>query len=313
MVNIRDIAKKANVSITTVSRVINGHPYVKEDKRERVLAIMEEIGYQINMNAVHLSKGITKRIGVIIPFVSHPYFSLLSGIYKGAFINKHHLLVMQTNYDNCVEVECLNMLKNREVDGIIIVSCELDQEIIADYKPFGPIVFCGEFVENFRCITIDHAAAFQLGLEELFHNGHTKIGYTLGRKNSHNSHVRALTYKNFMEIRTLPYDSKWIFDGAYTMEDGERIYHMWNKLRDKPTGLLVTNDQVAAGFLLAANKERNNLKSFVQIIGFDNQYISQLLSFSTIELPLIQMGETSFHLLFQEIKHVKLGHLLIKR
>jgi DNA-binding LacI/PurR family transcriptional regulator len=91
MANIKDIAKLAGVSVTTISRVINGHPYVSEEKREAVMRAMEETNYERNINAVHLIKGKTNLIGVMVPSIKRPYFGLvvegiaeeaLKGIYK---------------------------------------------------------------------------------------------------------------------------------------------------------------------------------------------------------------------------------------
>ena len=85
MSNIRDIAKLANVSVTTVSRVLNNHPYVKEDKRKAVWEAVEQLDYQQNINAVHLSKGKTSVMGVVLPYIKQPYFRrLLEGIADAA-------------------------------------------------------------------------------------------------------------------------------------------------------------------------------------------------------------------------------------
>lgn len=81
MATIRDIAEAAGVSVTTVSRVLNNHPYVSEDKRERVKKAMQSLGYRRNIHAVHLSKGFSDMIGVVLPSVNLPYFAdLVAGI-----------------------------------------------------------------------------------------------------------------------------------------------------------------------------------------------------------------------------------------
>src|SRR5690554_5152411 len=88
MTNIKDLAKRAGVSVTTVSRVLNQHPYVSEAKRIKVERAIDETGYLQNMNAVHLSKGKTNVIGVILPFLDHPYFAqVLIGISEKAQAN----------------------------------------------------------------------------------------------------------------------------------------------------------------------------------------------------------------------------------
>ncbi|MER2256753.1 MAG: LacI family DNA-binding transcriptional regulator, partial [Priestia megaterium] len=112
MTNIRDIAKKAGVSVSTVSRVLNHHPYVKEEKRRLVEQVIHELNYEQNINAVHLSKGKTNMIAVVLPFINHPYFSLLlEGVASQALEKHYQLVICQTNYDVKKEEEALHMLK----------------------------------------------------------------------------------------------------------------------------------------------------------------------------------------------------------
>src|SRR5690606_34576394 len=104
-------AKMAGVSVTTVSRVLNNHPYVSEEKRAAVLQAMERVNYQRNINAVHLSTGKTLLIGVAVPFTNHPYFGLLvEGIANEAIKNNYKLVLFQTNYEKDREIEALKML-----------------------------------------------------------------------------------------------------------------------------------------------------------------------------------------------------------
>ncbi|WP_368859077.1 LacI family DNA-binding transcriptional regulator [Cohnella sp. GbtcB17] len=100
MANIKDIAKLAGVSVTTVSRVINGIPYVSEEKKEAVLRAMEMTNYERNMNAVHLIKGKTNLAGVVVPSIKTPYFGLVvESIAEEALKNNYNLVLIQTNYE----------------------------------------------------------------------------------------------------------------------------------------------------------------------------------------------------------------------
>jgi DNA-binding LacI/PurR family transcriptional regulator len=106
MSTIKDIAKLAGVSITTVSRVLNNHPYVKDEKRRKVLQVIEELNYQQNMNALHLVKGKTFMVGVILPYADHPYFqSIVGGIIKAATLSEIAVLLCPTNYSQIDEIK----------------------------------------------------------------------------------------------------------------------------------------------------------------------------------------------------------------
>jgi DNA-binding LacI/PurR family transcriptional regulator len=121
MANIKDLAKMAGVSKTTVSRVLNNHPYVSEVKKNAVLEAIQSTNYQKNINAVHLSKGNTQLMGVVLPFSDHPYFAqLLKGIAKQAFNHNYKLVLFQTDYIESKEREALQMLKQKQIDSLII-------------------------------------------------------------------------------------------------------------------------------------------------------------------------------------------------
>jgi DNA-binding LacI/PurR family transcriptional regulator len=141
MTNIKDLAKMAGVSVTTVSRVLNNHPYVSEEKRNSVLEAIRVTNYQQNINAVHLSKGKTQMIGVVLPFSDHPYFALLiKGIAKQALEHHYKLVLFQTDYKESMELEALQMLKQKQIDSLIICSRACDWSTIEEYLPFGSIV-----------------------------------------------------------------------------------------------------------------------------------------------------------------------------
>ncbi|WP_345773417.1 LacI family DNA-binding transcriptional regulator [Paenibacillus sp. 19GGS1-52] len=123
MANIKDIAKLAGVSVTTVSRVINGHPYVSTLKKEAVQRAMEMENYERNINAVHLSKGKTNLIGVVVPSIRRPYFGMVvEGIADEAIKDNYTLVLIQTNYEVEREMDALMMLKLKQIDALIICS-----------------------------------------------------------------------------------------------------------------------------------------------------------------------------------------------
>lgn len=114
MANIRDIAKHADVSVTTVSRVLNEHPYVSKEKRERVQQAMAELGYLRNQQALTLSTGRTQRFVVVLPYLDHPYYGLfVNGLAKAALQKDYRLVMWQTEYRLDQERQALDLLKHR--------------------------------------------------------------------------------------------------------------------------------------------------------------------------------------------------------
>lgn len=184
MTNIKEIAQFAGVSVSTVSRVLNNHPYVSPDKRESVLQAIERLNYTRNINAIHLSKGKTNLLGIILPFTNHPYYgAIVNGITKQANAIGYHIVIFQTHYEREKEIQALNMLQMKQLDGIIICSRISEMKVLLSYQKYGPIILCEDTAQaELSSISIDHYAAFSCALEYVIAKGYTKIGYSLGRK-----------------------------------------------------------------------------------------------------------------------------------
>ncbi|MCM2535953.1 LacI family DNA-binding transcriptional regulator [Neobacillus pocheonensis] len=296
MTNIKDLAKMAGVSVTTVSRVLNNHPYVSEEKKNAVLEAIKVSNYFKNINAVHLSKGKTQLMGVVLPFSDHPYFAqLLKGIAKQALENNYKLVLIQTDYMERRELEALQMLKQKQIDSLIICSRTCDLSTIEEHLQFGSIVLCENIKGKKASSTfVNQYKVFFDALEYLYHKGHKKIGYCIGRKSGANSHNRELAYREFHEKYSLPYHPEYIIDKCLYFEDGDKVINQINKLDKPPSALLVTSDQVAAGIVICCQKQHISIPDEMAIIGFDNEPIAKMMNITTIEIPLLEMGKNLF-------------------
>ncbi|WNS78782.1 LacI family DNA-binding transcriptional regulator [Domibacillus sp. DTU_2020_1001157_1_SI_ALB_TIR_016] len=296
MVNIRDLAKMAGVGTSTVSRVLNDHPYVSEKSREAVLKAIKSTNYQKNINAIHLKMGKTFLIGVALPFLNHPYFGkLLEGISVEAERNNYKLVLFQTNYKVQRETEVLEMLKAKQIDALIICSKECEWEMIESYRVYGPIVLCEDTRNrNVSSVFIDHYENFLTALEYLYEKGHQRIGYCVGRRTGTNSEMREAAYRNFLKKHNQPFFDPYIFEGCLYLEDAKRMMEKFLKMKNPPTALLVTSDQVAAGILNICNHLQLSVPDDLAIVGFDNQPIAEIMSLTTFEMPLFEIGRKLF-------------------
>jgi DNA-binding LacI/PurR family transcriptional regulator len=296
MTNIKDLAKMAGVSVTTVSRVLNNHPYVKEEKRQAVLKAIAVSNYQQNINAVHLSKGKTSLVGVMLPILDTPYFaSLVTGIASEAVKNHYNLVVIQTNYELSREIAGLNMLKQKQIDGLIICSRACDWADIEAFIPYGPIVLCEDAKgKNVSATFIDHYKSFLKALEYLYGEGHRKIGYCIGRRTGTNSKFREQAYRDFLKKYNLPFNPDYVFGGCLYLEDGDRVVRGIRQMADPPTALLVTSDQVAAGIVTCAQRESISIPNQLALIGFDNQPIARMMNITTMDVPYVELGRKLF-------------------
>lgn len=304
MANIKEIARLAGVSVSTVSRVLNDHPYVSAEKRARVLEMVEQLKYARNMNAVHLITGKTRSIAIMLPYINHAYFSRLTeGIGGEALANHYRLVLYQTAYKTSKEHEVLEMLRNREVDGIIIVSMSTPVAVIEEYCRYGPILCCQDAGERaFSSIYIDHARAFRAGMDCLISKGHRHFGFTVGRMDSPSTKSRLEAYKKVLGELNEPFRQEWIMDGCLDIEDGASIMQRLQNMPKRPTAMMVTGDQVAAGLLWEAGKRGVSVPGQLAIIGFDNQPVSKLLGLTTIDNRLLEMGAEAFRILYRQIR-----------
>ncbi|MEH7073056.1 LacI family DNA-binding transcriptional regulator [Neobacillus drentensis] len=296
MVNIKDIAKLAGVSVTTVSRVLNNYPYISDEKKAAVLKAVQMTDYQQNMNAVSLRTGHTSLIGVVLPFSHHPYFGLLlNGIANEAIKHNHKLLLFQTNYEVEKEIEALRMLKEKRIDALIFCSRTCDWPIIQEYFPYGKIVLCEKIRDGSVSSTfVDHYKTFMGALDYLYDKGHRKIGYCIGRRSGTNSLDREAAYKDFITKHNLPFHSDYIYDHCLTFEDSIKVINKVKESNNPPSALLVTSDQTAAGIVTCCQKETISIPEDLALIGFDNQPIAKMMNITTFDIPYKEIGKKVF-------------------
>ncbi|WP_074608864.1 LacI family DNA-binding transcriptional regulator [Bacillus cereus group sp. BfR-BA-01350] len=303
MANIKDIAKMAGVSVTTVSRVLNDHPYVSEEKRKAVIEIVEKLNYSQNANAVHLSKGKTNIVGVILPYINHPCFdAMVGGMMEVALAHNYRVLLCQTNYNKKEEMKSLHMLKTKQLDGLIICSRANDWEMIEPYASYGTIIACEDNdISHISSVYTNHSAAFQLGMNHLIEKGYKKIGYCTGRKLGPSSQKRFDVYKRQLQSIDEEVNEEWIFTECFTLEDGVRVAHKLKGMQNLPEALIVAGDEVAIGVMTEVGKLGIQVPEDLAIIGLDNQPISQVLQLTTIDQNLKEIGKTAFEMFYRHI------------
>lgn len=292
MATIRDIARMTGYSITTVSRVINGHPYVEEQKRQTILAMMKELNYKPNKIAQKLSSGKTFNVGVIVPFVNHPFFDrILNGIMEEAFAQQYKVTLLPTNFDKALEKDYLEEFAAKGFDGLIVITRANHIETFRPYLENGPIVFCEDASgTDVPFVTIDQVGSVTASILYLKEQGVKRLGLTLGRSkrlscNSINTIAKAKElFPGFSE--------KDIFWDCIKAEDGEAAAVFF---KDRGVDGIITNgDEIAATILSQYGERKAPL-----IIGQENLLISRLLNFSTVEFHLHLCGREAFRL-FQE-------------
>lgn len=316
MANIIDVAKKAGVSISTVSNVINGTKHVGDDLTERVKQAISELGYHSNEMASSMKRRVTKNIGVILPNISMIFFpEVLNGIETAAQENGYRIFYFSTNYDYEKEKEYLKLLKNSWVDGIILDSCcvtdqieEYQKELISNVSnKYVPVVALETpFTANgISTITIDEVNYTKAAIEYLIRLGRKNIGLIIGPEKIPLCKNTMKGCKEALEKNGLCLQSSDIMHGDYFAESGYNAVKKALSDGAKWDAIFAENDQMAIGAIKAIKDFGLSIPEDIAIIGADGIFVSSLIDppLTTIDLPKYSMGYKSVQLLIDMIRN----------
>ncbi|WP_026833216.1 LacI family DNA-binding transcriptional regulator [Exiguobacterium undae] len=300
MANITEIAKTAGVSRSTVSRVLNNQPYVIAEKREAVLRAMKQLDYRPNQNAVHLSRGKTNVIGVMVPQINHPFFSqLIEGIGIACAERNISMLIHQTFNDREQEQQSFTQLRHKQIDGLIIGSSVSPSEVLERVCRDGPIVICEQREESLAQVSVDHQSGILAVLSHIVERGHTSLGLCLGNPVSGVGMIRRNTFDAFVQERDISVSPDWYFEENYSFADGKKVMNQLLMLTDRPTAIIVGNDYVAAGIIHQAKQEGIKIPEMLAVTGFDNQAIAEAMGMTTVAQPIERLGKEAVQVLDQ--------------
>lgn len=303
MVSIADVAKKANVSITTVSRVLNGssHP-VNEKTRERVLAAAKELNYLPSALAQAMVTQATRIVGVIVGDAIDPYFAT---IVRGAedVGREHGYLVIVCNSDRIPEIELqyLNTLGSYRVDGVIfagggLVDDEylqnLDKALEGFYRRGSICVSLAPQPFSSVSVMVDNEQLVKDAIAHLVELGHRSIAYVSGPELLMTTHIRLEGYKAALSSHGLVVRPEYIFDGDYTYESGLKTAKTINALEAKPTAVLASNDQMGIGCIIGLKELGYRIPQDISVMGIDNIISTQFVDppLTTVSMPLYDLG-----------------------
>ncbi|MCA1065223.1 LacI family DNA-binding transcriptional regulator [Rossellomorea sp. AcN35-11] len=305
MVTIKDVAKEAQVSVATVSRVLNNQGYVHEDTREKVEGAIERLQYRPNNVARSLFKKKSRMIGFIVPDITNPYFPQLVRAVEDV-TNKAEYTTFLCNSDEDIKKELMYMEKMQEnhIDGVIIVSNTLELKHIEGLKI--PMVALDRFFhQSIPSVTIDNYNEARKAVRHLLDRGCKRIAHIQGPEYIENSRLRQKAYEDEMKEQRLP---TIMCNGEYHLKDSERA--LMELLQSYPTidGVFAGNDVMAVGALKAASRLNLKVPDDLSIIGFDGIEWTETVSpeISTMAQPIYEMGKKAASMLLELIDGKKL-------
>ncbi|WEK53723.1 MAG: LacI family DNA-binding transcriptional regulator [Candidatus Cohnella colombiensis] len=305
-VGIKDIAARANVSIATVSYVLNGTRNVKLNTRERVLRVIQEMNYKPNNAAQSLKRKRTNTIGVIAEDVTvFNVPEIIDGIHDCAERMDMHILLTNLRLDkrvgrNLHQTEAyrqdvdnaVDELLSKQVEGIIYIGVH-PRDLTGLCDTLGkPIVYTYSYTQNDVSIQYNDEQASYEAMSYLVQHGHSRIAIISGTMNSTPSRLRFNGYYKAVTDFELPFDPQYIKMGNWEAESGYRLTQELLALRQRPTAILAMNDVMAVGVLRAATDLGVRMPEELSVMGFDNREFSDYLMprITTMSLPLHEMG-----------------------
>ncbi|KKO52318.1 LacI family DNA-binding transcriptional regulator [Paenibacillus sp. DMB20] len=313
-VTIKDVAKKAGVSPSTVSRVLSGHPRISRETSRKVKEIMEEMGYHPNIMAKSLVSKTTDSICVILPkpaeelFLNLFFMELIRGIVAQANRSGYDVLI-SSGANEKEEVEAVSRLLNgRRVDGAILLYSRQEDPVVDFLKSNGyPFVLVGRSDKHPDLLSVDtdNVQAAYDATKHLISLGHERIGFVSGPPNLVVSQDRLKGYSRALADSGLVMRKDWIVEGEFLQDSGYRAMSFFMNLPERPTALVIVDDIVSFGVLRGLRELGYRVPEDVSIISFNNISLTELSTppLSSVDIGIYNLGYTASQALIQSIRH----------
>ncbi|HHV55754.1 MAG TPA: LacI family transcriptional regulator [Firmicutes bacterium] len=323
MPTIKDIAKRCGVSVATVSRVLNGHPTVSRDLRERVLQAARDLNYQPNAVARSLVSSRSRLLGVVIPDIVNPFFpDVVRAVEDVAAQHGYSVLLSNTDWNLYREKESLGILRSRQVDGIVLVPSQVEPHLDWLSRSSIPVTLLTRTSPNFDSVETDHFHGGYLVARHLVDLGHTRMAvigdtsdpkYKGFRKGLIDGQIPVAT--NLYSWQLSKNDATQ--EGAYQltlqkMREFEQFAQIgspagresWAERPERPTAIFAQNDLMAIGVLMALEELGIRVPEEMAVVGFDNTLLAAAVrpGLTSVAQPTYELGRLATELLIERIE-----------
>jgi len=308
MATISEVAKKAGVSPTTVSHVINRTRFVSDEKRERVERAIEEMDYRPNALARSLRNGYTHTLGLILPDSANPFFAEVGhSIEIAAFQAGYSVILCNTENDFAKENLYIDVLTKKHVGGMIFVMMGERTDSLKNLveMEIPTVVMDRDFPGlEMDVVLADNHQGGVLAVDHLISMGHKRIGCIAGPSSINPSSRRLAGYKQALQAANLVAEPELIMNGDFHPESGWKLGHAMLSQRNAPTAIFACNDLMAIGVMRAATELGLRIPDDLALVGYDDIELASYTSpsLTTIKQPKAEMGLASLTFLLRRIK-----------
>jgi LacI family transcriptional regulator len=321
--NISDVAARAGVAVKTVSRVLNGHPYVSAETREKVEEAMRALDFRPSIAARILSGAKSNQIALIYDNHSPYYmFQIQTGCWSRCQEGGIRLLAQPVDVaDPMVGEQVRGLVSETHVDGIILSSPVTDCEPVLRALEAMDIPFVRISPGTNHALTssvfMDDAQAADDMTTHLINFGHRRIGFIKGHPNHAGSDDRLFGYRRALDRAGIAYEPHLVCDGEFDFDSGVKAARILLDLPHPPTAIFAANDDMAAGVLAVAHDRNIDLPGDLSVAGFDDTTLARTVwpPLTTIHQPMFDLAHTATEILIAggELSHRRLSHQLVER
>ncbi len=316
-VDIKEVARKAGVSIATVSRAFNDSSRVKAPTKEKIQKISKELNYIPNPIARSLSKKSSETIGVVLPDLFGEFFmDIIHGIDEEAYKHNWFVILSSSHSKRNILETLVEFMGSGRVDGVILMAPQIDErinEIIKKSKRPVVLINAGDSVDincgaNFKINNFE--GAYNITEHLIKTHNYKKIGFVSGPKDNYDALERAKGYYKAMHKNGLTVDESLVVPGNFLLESG---YAGLKKLLNNkivPDAVVMANDMMAVGAYQAAKELGYKIPDDIAVVGFDDIYLSQFLAprLTTVHVPIQDLGRKAVLQLLEITMNKKKNH-----
>ncbi|EKG0017125.1 substrate-binding domain-containing protein [Vibrio cholerae] len=310
MATMKDIARLAGVSTSTVSHVINKSRFVSDEIAERVNNAAQQLNYVPSALARSLKMNRTKTIGMLVTTSTNPFFGeVVKGVERSCYHQGYNLILCNTEGDNQRMKASINTLLQKRVDGLLLMCSTLEGERLDVFDRYpdipivvmdwGPILFASDKIQD------NSLQGGYMAAKHLIECGHKEIGCITGPLIRHQAQMRYEGYKRALAEAGIAINPDWIVESDFECEGGYQAFEKLYQRGKLPSALFVSNDMMAMGVIQAASQRGLRVPDDLSLIGYDDVHIAKFMTpaLTTIHQPKYRLGKAAVDTLLYRLEN----------
>ena len=306
--DIRQIAKRAQVSTATVSRTINRIPTVNPALAKRVWRVVDELGYYPNTQARALVSGRSRIFGLIVSEIINPFFPEIVQVFETIAVQHHYEILLTSTVNDPKRMEtAVRRMIERRVDGVAVMTFGMEDLLLEDLKVRNvPLVFVdvGPARPRVSNIRIDYLHGVRQAVQHLAALRHERIAFITGPLILKSADARKNAFVRSMEEIALVPDPDLTIEGDHTLEGGMKALAALLRGRIRPTAVMCSNDMTAIGVMRQSYDEKISIPRDLSVVGFDNIRLAQFIlpPLTTVQMSQAELARLAFHALLSDVQ-----------